>query len=266
MSSEEGYRLSGKKLPGIAPLLFGREQCAPAFRASYPRSYWLLHFVLSGKGVFCTGNTVQTVQPGQIFVVRPHQLHYYEADACEPWHYIWVAFESDIALPQILGLDVITLPVARKLFTELLSAATMDVGQEEFVASKLWELISLLIRLENGDTYRPNPYVVRAKQFIEENYMRGIKISDITKELNLDRSYFSTLFKQQTGIAPQQYLNQYRLEQAAQLLVGADCSVAVAAYRTGYHDIANFSRMFKKHFGVAPSRYRDLILESEGLV
>lgn len=263
----EEHRMTGKKrLPGISPVHYGQEQCTPSFKVAVPRPYWLLHFVVSGKGVFQIGNTAVTVQSGQIFVIRPHQPHAYEADMHAPWHYMWVAFESDIPLPDILATDVITLPSARKLFTELFAANEMSVGKEEYVASRIWELISLLLRMENGKADRPNPYVIRAKQYFEENYMRDIKVADIAKEVCLDRSYFSAVFKKQTGISPQQYLHQYRLEQAAQLLAEGNSTVTAAAYRVGYNNIVNFSRMFKKHFGVPPSHYRALISKHEGSV
>lgn len=260
----EEYRTSGKRLAGLNPVTWGQQECEGGFSVDVPRPYWLLHYVVSGSGTFETANTSYTVAPSQIFVIHPHQTHKYTADANNPWHYIWIAFESDIDLPHLLETDVFSAPAAGKVFVDILSASKLDCGKEEYLSAKLWELMSLLLQMQNGMAHRPNPYIAAAKEYISQNYAKDIKIADIARELNLDRTYFSTVFKKQTGISPQQFLVVYRLERAAELLVDGDGSVAEAAYAAGYGDIVNFSRMFKKHFGTSPSRYREAILAREG--
>ena len=259
----EEYKLIGERLPGLNPLAYGQEKCAPGFRVDVPRPYWLLHFVLSGKGHFSTGSATYEVHPSQIFVIRPHQTHVYTADEKDPWHYLWVCFDSDIDLSELLDVDVITAPACGSIFSACLEATGLDSGKREFLSGKLWELVSALRRLREGSAERLSPYVVGAKRYIEQNYMKGIKVTDIARALNLDRSYFSTVFRRETGMSPQQYLAEYRLERAAHRLVAEGDSVASAAYLSGYGDIVNFSRRFKAHFGTAPSKYREMILQHE---
>ena len=261
----EEYRLYGKRLMGLNPITFGQQECECGFSVDVPRPYWLLHYVVSGSGKFEVGNSEYTVSPSQVFVIHPHQKHRYTADKSTPWHYIWIAFDSDIDLPELLYSDVFSAPTLGKVFLDVLSAAKLDCGKEEFLASKLWEMISLLLQMQCGATNTSNPYVTAAKEYISGNYMKNIKISDIAKELNLDRTYFSTLFKKQTGISPQEYLVVFRLERAAELLVNKNSAIAEAAFAAGYCDTVNFSRMFKKHFGTSPSRYREAIMAHEGL-
>lgn len=264
MLKKEEYRISSKKLPGLNPITWGQQQCESDFSVDVLRPYWLLHYVVKGHGTFEKGSAVYKVSPSQIFVIRPHETHIYTADAQDPWHYIWIAFDSDIDMPHILGTDVFSAPAAGRVFEDFLAASKLSYGKEEFLASKLWELLSILIRLENGSSQRLNPYITKAKEYVSKNFSHGIKVADIARELKLDRTYFSTVFRKETGMSPKQYLEKYSLERAAEMLVNTEMPVAQAAYASGYRDTVNFSRMFKKHFGTAPSKYRDTILMREG--
>lgn len=255
----EDYRFDAVRLPGLSPVACGTEQCAPGFSVAAPRPYYLLHFVLSGRGTFSTGGKTYAVLPSQIFVVRPHRPHVYTADCAEPWRYLWVSFYSDVELPALLESDVFTAPSLRGLFTDTLSAARDEPGAREAVAGKLWMLFSVLLRMQTTHNMRCNPYVTAAKRYIDENYMKPIGVADIARMLNLDRSYFSTVFRRETGTSPKQYLSGVRLEHAAHLLAVEGESVTAAAEHAGYGDSMNFSRHFKAHFGISPSRYSALI-------
>lgn len=259
----EEYRFDDMRLPGISPVCCGTEQCEPGFSVGATRPYWMLHFVVSGKGSFSTGGVIYDVMPSQIFVVRPHRPHVYTADKTDPWHYIWLNFYCDIDLPALLDADVLTAPSLGSLFSDCLDAAREEPGARETVTSLLWTLFAALIRMQATHSTRQNPYVTAAKRYIEENYAKPILVADIARALNLERSYFSTVFRRETGTSPKQYLAVVRMEHAAHLLSVDGESVAAAASRAGYGDCMNFSRRFKAHFGVSPSKYRALIADCE---
>ena len=76
----------------------GLERCAPG-QTWGPgiRDHYLIHLVVSGKGVFEVGGRTYEVVPGDLFFARPSQLIRYTADEAQPWEYSWVGFNGACA-------------------------------------------------------------------------------------------------------------------------------------------------------------------------
>jgi len=257
MSERIEIYVANKHLPGLNPWTFGEERCQPLhLYGPGSRPYWLIHYVVSGKGLFVVNDHTYNVSASQCFIVRPQEKIFYQADEYDPWHYIWIAFSSDVEMPGSMYENVISAPGLNTVFVELLEAKNKQNGQQEYLSAKAWEIVSYFCSNEKNSVSRIEDYTERAKTCIESDYMNGITVTDIAKRLNLERSYFSTIFKKSVGMSPQQYLGEYRLNKAAKLLISQHMSVSEAAYATGYTDIVNFSRMFKKYFGMSPTEYK----------
>ena len=126
-----------------------------------------------------------------------------------------------------------------------------SVGRSAYLTGKLWELFALLSKEEQPKT----DYVDLALEYIHSEYMHDITIEKIARHLNLDRTYFSVTFKKKIGMAPKQYLLNYRMNTAASLISKNNISVTIAANSVGYSDLFTFSKSFKRHFGMSPSVY-----------
>ena len=83
-----------------------------------------------------------------------------------------------------------------------------------------------------------------------------LNISDIAAELGITREYFYTLFKNDTGKSPTQYLLDLRIEKACTMLRESDYPICLIAQHTGFSDNTYFSRKFHELVGVSPSAYR----------
>lgn len=247
--------LENLRLRDVNPLICGEEACEPGHTfGPAARDYYLLHYVLSGKGTFFSGGRSYTVTKGQIFVIRPHEMTCYRADGQDPWHYCWVGFESSLDLSVLFSRDVITTPDCGHVFHALRDSSGVQAGREWYICGKIYELLSLL-RAPVAGAPQASEYVRRAVNFIESNYIKDISVEGIAAQLSLDRSYFSTIFKKYTGKSPQKYIVDYRLTRAAELIAVKRYKPTDAARSAGYPDIFNFSRMFKKKFGVSPREY-----------
>lgn len=236
---------------GLNPVQLGYEHCKPSH--SYGpavRTHWLLHYVVSGCGVFVKEGNAYQINPGDIFVIAPYEETYYEADHTHPWHYIWMGFTAT-QLPHPLKEAVIHVPALGRIFHEALQCSNMNLGKSAYLSAKLWELFACLLDSENAQS----GYIDKAINCMKTEYANGITVAEIAARLNLNRSYFSTLFKESIGVSPQEYLNELRLKKAAELMISYQKSPSVAAFSTGYSDIYNFSKMFKRYYGVSPRAY-----------
>ncbi len=236
----------------INPVQFGYETCekSHAFGPAL-RTHWLLHFVVSGKGYFRIEEREYHLGAGNIFVIPPFVETYYEADAEKPWEYIWVGFSMSEEIPITLG-DVIFLPGALHLFEEMKQCGTLTIGRTEFLCAKIWQLLAQIMDKKEETV----DHVENALHLIRAEYMSGLTVERIADSLNLDRTYFSALFKKKMGVSPKQYLLRYRMEQAMDLLKNHGHSVSVTALSVGYNDVYVFSKMFKQYYGFSPSECR----------
>lgn len=243
----EGY-------PGINPVQFGYQKCDGGhFFGPAVRSHWLLHYVISGKGIFVRDGVTHHVEKGEFFVIRPFEETYYEADAIDPWYYIWVGFTADALVEEAFDAPVIRLNGAGKIFQDMRRCSELENGRSAFLTSRLWELVSRLI---DKGSIRAG-HIEKALSFMHSEYANGITVSSVARHLSLDRTYFSSLFKKSTGVSPVDYLTDLRLSKAAELIGVYGRSPTTAALSVGYPDYCHFSRAFKKRFGVSPRAYRE---------
>lgn len=252
----------------INPVECGREECAPK-QAWGPvaKDWYVLHFVVYGKGKFTTERGTFDLSAGEIFIIKPHEITYYEADESEPWEYAWISFYSKTALPKSLVYnDKLHAPWLEGCFFEAISRpdSLENVrGYEEFLVAKIWELISIVKRHEEPHAISQGSYVKRALSIIESEFQTDITAQKIAERISLDRSYFTKIFTEATKVSPGKYLHKYRMNKAAQMLRSKPYLISVVASSVGFPDVFSFSRAFKQQFGVSPGKYKSEALRDK---
>lgn len=92
--------------------------------------------------------------------------------------------------------------------------------------------------------------------YIHENYQNQITIGELADLLHFSEPYFMRFFKKYTGTTCVAYINEFRMNKAAELLIGTDLSVMEVAMQVGMHNISYFNRMFKNKYDITPKEYR----------
>lgn len=117
-------------------------------------------------------------------------------------------------------------------------------------------LEDILLSARNGQMESKNDVIFAALEYIQIHYAQEIQVGAIAEKFGLERRKFSYLFEQLTGLTPIQYITEYRIEKAKELLRMTDIPIAIIAELVGYFDSFYFSRVFKKHTNITPSHYR----------
>jgi len=250
----------------------GSEQCAPKHSwGPGIRLNYLIHYIISGKGIFKLNNQTYHLQSGQGFLIPPNTLTYYEADSNDPWYYCWIGFQGLSAESYLkqANLDIHN-PIftydqddaVKNCFFNMLSTQkNYTKSHALYLISQLYYFLSILIHMEEQKNTmlkkinNKELYVKKAVELIQTKYSEKLTIIDIAKHVGLDRSYLCSVFKEYLGISPQKYLLNYRINKACDILKSTHISVGDVARSVGYQDPLMFSKMFKKIKGVSPSMY-----------
>lgn len=100
-----------------------------------------------------------------------------------------------------------------------------------------------------------------AVKMIHENYSdENISLNSIAEKLYITPNYLSTLFKNEMGITFSDYLTEYRIEKAKELLKDIRIKIYEISGAVGYTDSHYFSKIFKNMTGLTPKEYRESIV------
>lgn len=98
--------------------------------------------------------------------------------------------------------------------------------------------------------------VMQAIRYMEREYREEVTLNKLSVHVKLSANYLGALFKKETGFSPIEYLIQYRIAKAKELISETDHRTYEIAEQVGISDYSYFSRMFKKMVGKSPSEYR----------
>ena len=92
---------------------------------------------------------------------------------------------------------------------------------------------------------------------VEAHYAQKITVEEMAALCFFSKSYFMKFFKESMGMSFVTYLNDYRLEAAANMLLATNDNVLEIANACGFDNLSYFTRSFKKKYGVTPGKYRN---------
>lgn len=154
---------------------------------------------------------------------------------------------------------------ALKVETEEIPAELKDIKQipkaiesVDTTMDYLKELFTFALTMrDQRSTDRYGSLIREAKNYIMENYSKSdFSLNMISTHIGVSASYFSSIFKQETGQSFVEYLTRVRIDKACELLKCTTLRTAEIGERVGYNDPHYFSSTFKKIMGQSPKDYK----------
>ncbi len=246
----------------------GSEACIPGH--SYGpavRHHYLIHYIVSGKGIFKIDNKLYHLSAGQAFLIPPEKSVSYQSDEVDPWIYSWIGFSGDGCkkLLKNIGLSLetpvceSTSPKQTGFYMDLIqtSSRLKDGKEYAMMGNFLLFLSTLDYQKQEEQKETLNNYASKATDYIARNYAYDISVDDIAHFVNISRSHLFRIFKEQLGVSIQQYLMNIRISTAADMLSTTDYSIQEICFSSGFKDCNYFSKVFMKQKGLSPTQYRN---------
>ena len=198
-------------------ILCGVEQCLPgyAFHSNHRPGYHL-HVILSGKGELRMDGITTPLHFGQMFITKPEEDIWYQADSQDPWSYCWMAYGGNIAQRHtesagfVPGVNWLPCSIEQDRFYELvkrvLDQPNLNRASDLLRLGLLVEYLALAIESNyrsekvprKESEYSADVYVEYAATYIRENFASA-KISDVAAYIGIHRSYLTNIFKEKNG-------------------------------------------------------------------
>lgn len=173
--------------------------------------------------------------------------------------FVWTTQESEDNLNEsipIPGLRTILLEIS-KLYQN------KPAAYELLIKTRLYEVCYLLYtnayQYQEKETKQTDYRIEQAKDmmlYLHEQYDSQVTLSEMATQFHISKGHLCRFFKEMTNMSPIDYLNFYRINQSAQLLLTTTEEVGEIALCTGFNNISYFNRTFRKHMHMTPSEYR----------
>ena len=239
-----------EKFNDFIPLSIGYEKCQPEHKfGPHVREYYLIHFVFDGKGVLKDKFGLHKIKKGELFIIRPEEVTIYQADKESPWEYCWIHFKGNLASLFDTQKSVYDCPP--NLLQDLKEYLQYENASALICSSFLHKLAFNLF----SSSLKESDLASELKRYVDINYMKEIKMEEISKQFGFDRTYIFKKFKQKYGVGLKEYIISIRMKNA-KILLEKGYSVCSTAFMVGYKDEFNFSKAFKSLFNVSPSNYK----------
>jgi AraC-like DNA-binding protein len=270
-------RFSAQNVPSYSLSVFqcGWQRCHSSHVAGIGvREHYVLHYIIAGKGSFHCGGQVYPLGPNEGFLIMPYEKISYCAGQDDPWEYLWIAFNGAEAGEYLaltgLGKDHPIFKYDRddQMKKHMWNALSASKNDQTLGFAMIGHLFLILACLVRQNTMLPpkrlsSQYLERALKYIAENYAYKIGVADLARFVGIERSYLYKIFIRQIGRAPQEYLNDYRINKAVDLLRTTTLSITEIADSIGFDDVAHFSHLFKKKKLLSPLKFRQRMAEGK---
>jgi AraC-like DNA-binding protein len=246
----------------------GREHCVAEKEFLFtPKTYYLFHYVVAGKGTLLSKGVLYKLHAGDMFYIGPGEQPHYTPDQDDPWTYIWLGFDGSNAKSFVDGAGLsCDNPVyhdqSRRLkdvFDSLYNEYSLKGYFDLYCLGEAYQLMNFICHPRDNDTgvsSMAEGHIKAAKEFILNNYAFHISIDDVAKNVGVTSNYLANIFASYEHSSPKKFLIKVRMSNAALLLKSGSYKVNEVSQKVGYSNQLHFSNEFKHYYGLSPINYQ----------
>lgn len=230
--------------------------------------YYII-YIPTGTGNLDLKDNEIIVHPGDAILTFRNDWHRYKPRKSTGWEEYWVGFKGDYIEKYILkdlfprGISYVKKIGYQSevilLFNQVieLSKKNSSIFKKVLLGSLLQLIAHFTVQLEEKViTNRESFLVEKTTAYIRKNLSENVDFQYLAESFNLSYSRYRTIFKNLTGLAPNQFLINERIECAKRLLKNTEMNVSQIAYKSGFQSPAYFTRIFQQKTGFTPSAER----------
>lgn len=226
--------------------------------------YFVLEYVVSGKGYLEINGKKHTIQQGAAYLLEPGSSHSYGADKNNPYKKYWVNFYGDIFI-QIVetyglsGTNVFNNVDLTKDFIKLFNLEKKSIYNSQIYKEAGSIIFSMLMKLVDANEKKPKESSLATEiiRKLDSSITSNISIEQICSELYISKSKLMREFKKYYHTTPHEYLLNRKISLAKTILANKYQSIRSIAERLDFADEHYFTNVFKKRVGMTPTQYRN---------
>lgn len=233
----------------------------------------LLVYCLKGSGIAIIGEEQIPVAGDQFFIVPQGEFFKFYSVINENSRLFVAHFNGEktrlfghgFSVVRSLIPSVNNLVANREmLFSEIFNNLAKGFHDENLVYVNLCfgHLLGTFIYAhKTGDDFTDdaNPAIRQAIGFMNKNLSEKLTLSKIAGEAGYSSTYFTTLFRNETGYSPLNYFSHLKILKATELLDYTRIKIKAISFQLGYADPYYFTKDFKKRMGMSPRQYRNRV-------
>jgi AraC family transcriptional regulator, dual regulator of chb operon len=246
--------------------------------AEHTHNFFELFLIVGGEVVHVINGRREILGAGDLVFVRPSDVHYYEEREEKSCQLINLAFR-EATIRELFGYLGPGFPSGRLLGGPHAARVSLAMSERDILAARLSQLYTIprdrkdrirsALRVllfdiftryfwepgQGGGSGVPGWFSILVREMQKkENFVRGVEV--LYELSHRTPEHISRVFRRFAGVTPTDFVNDLRLNYAANLLSNSDEKILPVAFEAGFGNPSHFYHLFRKKFGLSPAAFR----------